>query len=126
MASPLAEYEYRPSAVRHAPSDSTSTSSTLEGVFWRMSAKKLRVHYMVSVMHNQSAKEEGGREAHPSMMSSRQSSTFSHTGHSQVVVCCITAYHDSASKHCECVHFADRHGLLMRMKLSCTHTHILK
>jgi hypothetical protein len=28
-------------------------------------------------------------------------------------------YHDVASKHCECVHFADRQGVMMRMKLSC-------
>jgi hypothetical protein len=36
----------------------------------------------------------------------------------QVVVCSIMEYHDVASKHCECVHFADRQGVVMRMKLS--------
>jgi hypothetical protein len=40
-------------------------------------------------------------------------------GRREVVVCSIMEYHDVASKHCECVHFANRQGVVMRMKLSC-------
>jgi hypothetical protein len=41
MAPPLAD-EYLPSSVRHSPSDSTRTLSTLSGVLFNISPKNLR------------------------------------------------------------------------------------
>jgi hypothetical protein len=39
-------------------------------------------------------------------------------GAHQVVVCSIMEYRDVASMYCECVHFADRQGVVMRMKMN--------
>lgn len=58
---------------------------------------------------------KAGSETHPSTYKSSTLRVCSHTGQSHVVVCSMTLYQLSASKHCACTQVIERHGTLIRV-----------